>query len=329
MGIDKLIKPVIYFFIRKGMAQMNALEESLLENENSIKPNSLSQNIVWMDPTRKDCFGKVPLDLKLRSRTSPITKSMGEGKKNAIMSLVKNPVEPKVYADKKFMNNFENLAKSLGVGAIGYTKLPKLFMFRKRAVMFDNVIVMGMEMPKDIIDTVPSEDGAVMFLRIYDTLGIQIAKLVDFLRDHGYGAQTGHPMSSSSLYVPLAQRAGLGWCGKAGILINPDFGSRMRLGVLYTSINNLPIRDHNEHAWVDEFCMKCNRCVRECPAAAIHDKPIVRESGIITHIDNSKCLPVFIEEHACGICIKVCPFSYKSYEIIEESFLKKNADLSL
>jgi ferredoxin len=322
MGIDKLMKSVIYFFIRKGVAKSNALEESLLENENSIKPDSLSQNIVWVDPTRKDYFGRAPLDLKLHSRISPITKSIGEVKKNAIKSLIKNPAEPKVSADKKFMNNFENLAKSLGVGAIGYTKLPKPFMFRKRAVMFDNVIVTGMEMPKDIIDTVPSGDGAVMFLRIYDTLGIQIAKLVDFLRDHGYGAQTGHPMSSSSVYVPLAQRAGLGWCGKAGILINPGFGPRMRLGVLYTSINNLPIKDHNEHAWVDEFCLKCNSCVRECPAAAIHDKPIVRESGMITHIDNTKCLPVFIEEHACGKCIKVCPFSDKSYEIIKESFLK-------
>jgi hypothetical protein len=64
-------------------------------------------------------------------------------------------------------------------------------------------------------------------------------------------------------------------------------------------------------------------------AVAIHDKPIVRESGIITHIDNTKCLPIFIEEHACGICIKVCPLSCKSYEKIKESFLKKNAGLNL
>lgn len=239
-------------------------------------------------------------------------------------SLAQNPVQPKREVDEPFLEELEKYAKELGVGTIGYARLPRAFIFRDKAVLFEHVIILIMEMDKDKIDLAPSEETALMIVRTYDALGIAANELTRFLRDHGYAAHAGHPLGGLVLYPALAELAGLGWHGRHGLLITPEFGPRVRIATIFTSIENLPINKENRHAWVEEFCYaSCGRCVRKCPPHAILEKPIVYGQNLLKHIDSYKCFPFFAENHGCSICIKECPFSREDYNEIRESFLTR------
>jgi epoxyqueuosine reductase QueG len=145
--------------------------------------------------------------------------------------------------------------------------------------------------------------------------------LAGYLRELGYGAQGGYPLGGLTLFPPLAAAAGLGWNGRHGLLITPQFGPRQRIATIYTSINNLPFSESNTHSWIRDFCDKCGQCIRTCPAKAIRERPLIHESGRRTHIIRDKCLPFFVNDQGCTVCIKECTFNRKNYEDIYKSYL--------
>ncbi|GAB4350629.1 MAG: epoxyqueuosine reductase [Candidatus Abyssubacteria bacterium] len=98
----------------------------------------------------------------------------------------------------------------------------------------------------------------------------------------------------------IGRYAGHGWIGKNILLVNPEFGARVR----YVSIlTDLPLP---AGVPLEEECDECTRCVRTCPAHAIGNKP--------SEFDLQACFnklgefnerlgkPHFI----CGICVKAC-----------------------
>ncbi len=148
-----------------------------------------------------------------------------------------------------------------------------------------------------------------MVFGTYDDLGIAANKVTEFLKEHGYAAQADHPLGGLALFPPMAQKAGIGWVGKHGILITPDFGPRVRLAAVYTSIRNLPYVDSNEHQWITDYCKICGKCVQKCPSQAILESSIQQKSGRITNITRQKCFEYFAQYYGCSVCVKVCPFS--------------------
>lgn len=110
-----------------------------------------------------------------------------------------------------------------------------------------------------------------------------------------------------------AMRAGLGWIGKNGCLINREIGSFCFIAEI---IVDLPL-DYDQ----PEFsrCGTCQRCLDDCPTKALV-KPYV--------LDATKCISYFtIEDRSvginpkpdlsnrifgCDICQDVCPWNKKS-----------------
>ena len=252
---------------------------------------------------------------------------------HSLKSIKENPSSPRKIIDNETLSQLEEYAKSLGVCSIGYTKLPRHLIFKERGVLHDNAIVLALEMDKDLMELAPTKKTQTMIMETYDSLGIASNKLTEFLRKKGFSSQAGHPLGGLVLYPPLAEKSGLGWHGAHGLLITPEHGPRVRLTAIYTNIENLPFFDEsdNPHKWIEDFCLRCNRCVRKCPSWAIYEvnQSIEHESGLITHIDNEKCFPVFLEYFACSICIKECAFNRISYSTIKKSYEKKTAYLML
>lgn len=259
-------------------------------------------------------------------RLLPTMLACMNGIKESLQSVDENPLPAKTEASQDLFVELEELAFTLGSSSIGYTKLPRRWVFQDKAVLYDNAIVLAMEMDEEGINSAPSLACMKTVMETYRDLGRINNHLADFLRKRGFGAQAGHPLNGLALYPPLAQLAGLGWMGLNGLIITPEHGPRVRLGAVFTSIRNLPAPQPNPHAWIAEFCQSCKICHRKCPPGALYDSPMKHADGRVTYVDNSLCFPYFNEYHGCSVCVKVCPFNQSPYQQIKESFIRSSRD---
>jgi len=228
-------------------------------------------------------------------------------------------------APKKFWGEIEEQAKNLGIDLIGFAPIDENLMFEEDHiggidVLYQNAIVLGMEMDYEAIDTAPEPPAGVESLNIYAELGEATNKLTDFIRSKGYRAIACHPLGGPILYPAMAVKAGLGKIGKQGLLITKNFGPRQRLSMVAVNIDTLP-ENPREDFVIDKYCKKCKRCVNLCPVNAIYDEPIINENGTVTRIDGEKCIKHFYETTGCSICIKECPFHKIGYKAMYYSRL--------
>ncbi|MCK4766557.1 MAG: [Fe-S]-binding protein [Candidatus Aminicenantes bacterium] len=237
----------------------------------------------------------------------------------AVKTLNQNPRNPKTKASPEFIEQIEKEARRLGADEIGWTTLTPDLIFKEYPVYSPNVIVLLKEMNKEKINRAPSNAALHTIFRSYAELGRIVNQLTGFLRENGYGAQGGTALSGMALYPPTAEKAGLGRHGLHGLLITEKFGPRIRIGLVYTGIENLPVfTGENPHSWIEKFCRRCRICIKRCPGAAILEEPI-KKNNSLTHIVKEKCLPHFYNEHGCSVCIKVCPFNNIPYAELKKS----------
>ena len=290
-----------------------------LENSHKFADNSPYRFDILQNAANHE-LGPKMMHIKSLPATISSMKYMGK----AIKSTNNNPVNPLKTIPGKLLDELVQMAKENGVSSIGYSKVPNHIVFRDKAILFDKAIVCTFEMDADKIALAPSLETNVMVMKAYDLLGRAVVKMAEFLRENGFASQAGHPLNGLALYPPMAASADLGIHGYQGLLITPEHGPRVRLAAVYTNIENLPFAQENSHQWIREYCDKCRRCIKKCPADAIYDEPEINLSnGLQTHIDNKKCFPYFLSDHSCTICIKVCPFSTNSYETLKNVWKEK------
>ncbi len=153
---------------------------------------------------------------------------------------------------------------------------------------------------------VPQARAALEVMRTYRRAGRIAIDLAAYIRSLGWKAQA-YADGEDVLQIPMALKAGLGQLGKHGSMISKEFGSNFRLAAVMT---DLPMAvDAPVDIGVDDLCLNCQRCTRDCPPDAILDaKQMVR--GVQKwYVDFDKCVPYFSMTEGCGICIEVCPWS--------------------
>jgi ferredoxin len=255
-------------------------------------------------------------------RSLPHVLSSARNIKASLLEVDDNPAQPHTSMTDADRAQLEDFIRSTGVDTFGYATVPPNLVFEGKSVLHPHSIVLAMEMDRGRMDTAPSPDSAVMVHETYNQLGIAANDIARHLRGLGYSAQAGHPLGGLALYPPLAQAAGLGWQGMHGLLITPEFGPRVRLAAVFTSIEDLPDTATDEHAWIEDFCRECVKCVRRCPPGAINSEPVRHESGRVTWIDSEKCLPYFVRHDGCSLCIAVCPFHQRDYAWLQERWAR-------
>ena len=110
-----------------------------------------------------------------------------------------------------------------------------------------------------------------------------------------------------------AQKAGIGWIGKNGNLINPKSGSFFFIATLVVDLEL-----NYDPEFVKDHCGTCTRCIDACPTDAILPDKV---------IDGSKCISYFTIElkdalipgemkgkfdnwmFGCDVCQDVCPWN--------------------
>ncbi|MBI5679338.1 MAG: epoxyqueuosine reductase [Methanobacterium sp.] len=238
------------------------------------------------------------------------------------ISLVKNPDKPENIADDDFFEDFEKFVHSTGIVSIGYTQItPELI--NKEKPLYSNAIVLTMEMGKDIIETDPGTEAKQLNDATYAKLGYITYAISDFIRAKGYATQIAHPYGNMVGFSLLGQKAGLGWIGQNGLLITPELGPRIKISAIFTNIENLPQKEHNEHSWIPDYCDKCGKCIKACPEKALIEKETCC-GGKETEFIQKRCIGC---SQGCTYCIEECPFDKKGYEHVKNKFDKMNTKL--
>lgn len=284
------------------LERFNRLEKALGEVEGCVKASPLSPE--------KGQANK----LKVTLQSLPSQLSIARAIDKSLMGARDSPKSPKKAIGANELQAFEAYARSLGTAAIGYTKVPPEAIFKDRAVLYQYAIVLVTEMDKAAVDSAPSPVAQREGVVTYDRVGRTTNRLVEYLRSQGFAAHAGHPANGAALYPRLAQQAGIGRKGRHGLIITPEFGPRARLSAIFTPIENLPLTDGEEHAWIEGFCAKCGNCIRSCPQQAILEKPVRKAAGTATHIVKDKCV-------GCTICMRACTFNRLGYEGVRKKFI--------
>lgn len=267
-------------------------------------------------------YGKLRKQIREIPSVVPLlVKTINQAKKS-YSQLREQPKNSKKTISKKQLDGFSKYAKSLGILHVGFAKVEPSMIFKGKKILYQNAIILLMEMKKEKIELAPSfETGHEIFVTYYK-LGLAANKLTEYLKGLQYEAQAGPALGGDVNYPLLAQKAGLGLIGKHGLLITSAYGPSLRIAAIYTEIENLPNSNLNEHNWIADFCEQCLRCVKKCPVNAIYGKTKVFTDGSKEHIDYKKCAIPFSNDNRCTICIKECLFFTENYHNIKDNYLK-------
>lgn len=143
----------------------------------------------------------------------------------------------------------------------------------------------------------------------------RLRTLYEWIEEH-VGAIEGRIFTDSAPVMDKvwAERAGLGWLGKNGNLLNRSQGSWFLIGEILLDLDvasDEPVTDH---------CGSCTRCLDACPTGAIIEPYVVDATACISYltIELKERIPERFQEKmegwifGCDICQDVCPWNRKA-----------------
>jgi epoxyqueuosine reductase len=114
-----------------------------------------------------------------------------------------------------------------------------------------------------------------------------------------------------------AEKAGLGFIGRNGMLINRKFGSWVFLSEILTDLELAP---DDPNAINHGGCGKCRRCIDVCPTGAIVEERVVDARKCISYltIERPTEIPLDLARRmdscvlGCDICQDICPHNRRA-----------------
>ncbi len=172
-------------------------------------------------------------------------------------------------------------------------------------------VCIGVRLSRSILAEISSGPTRLYFHHyrtVNDFLDQAALKAGYYIERRGFNAvpiPASHILDWEKMTAHLSHRkigvlAGIGWIGRNNLLVNPEFGSRIRLVTVLTDMPLLP------DAPVTGECGECRRCLEACPAGAIAESA--------ADFDHRKCfekLKTFqkrrmTDQYICGVCVNVC-----------------------
>lgn len=148
----------------------------------------------------------------------------------------------------------------------------------------------------------------------YYDVKLKLRKIVDFINQE---TDSKYKSKNKSCYVslaekPIAQRAGVGWYGKHGIIITEKLGSWVVLGEIITEL------ELDTDGSLQRDCGDCTICIDSCPTKAIVSPYIIDRTRCLQYISERPMkVPLDFREvwgdrlYGCTTCQEVCPKNHK------------------
>ncbi|MFQ6108981.1 MAG: 4Fe-4S dicluster domain-containing protein [Candidatus Aminicenantales bacterium] len=215
----------------------------------------------------------------------------------------------------------KEIIRYLGSEACGICRLNQAYVYshvgrgpelygKKVELVHAYAVVFAVEMDFGMIRAAPHPAVIVETAKQY----IQAARisivLAHMIRRLGYPARAHIAGSNYQAVIPpLGWEAGLGELGRLGILITSRYGPRARLGLVTTDLPLEP--DGPRTLGIQNFCEKCQKCARNCPAQAIPSGEKTEENGVLKWVlKREECYRFWRKVGTdCALCIAVCPYS--------------------
>jgi len=215
----------------------------------------------------------------------------------------------------------KNIIKYLGGDICGVCLLDQAYVYshvgrgpepygQKIVANHKYAIAFALEMDLGMIASAPRAPVIVETGRKYVEAARISITTASFIRRLGFPARAHIAGSNYQVMLPpLAWKGGLGELGRLGILITGEYGPRIRLGLITTDLPLVP--DAPRSLGIQEFCRKCQKCARNCPAQAIPYGDKSEENGVLKWVlDREECYRFWRKAGTdCAVCISVCPFS--------------------
>lgn len=202
-------------------------------------------------------------------------------------------------------------AKALALGAedVGICEYQEEWTYEDRPVPQGKyAVVMAFAHDYPNLSAAPDLETYLEIMKQYLRAGNTSKHVANHIRELGYfaAAKTG-PHTEDVLMIPAAIEAGLGELGKHGSMIHRKLGANFRLSMVLT---DLPlVSDTPDVFGADDFCHMCQVCTNACPPDAISPEKQMVRGEVKWFVDFDKCLPYFMDNQTCGICLAVCPWS--------------------
>ena len=157
----------------------------------------------------------------------------------------------------------------------------------------------------------------------------RLEQLADWLRANGATIAAPYTDSGPVPERELAERAGLGWIGKNTMLIRPESGSFVFIGVVFTDLAFTP-----EEAAQSDRCGSCTRCLDACPTQALVAPRVLDATRCISYhtIESRRPIPDAVIERlegwafGCDICNEVCPWNVRfAQPTVREEYQERDA----
>ncbi|ANS77390.1 epoxyqueuosine reductase [Paenibacillus yonginensis] len=181
----------------------------------------------------------------------------------------------------------------------------------------ESIIAIAVAYPSKMINPPKSEPGKTRGIlarsawgRDYHTvLREAMDKLADFIRERVPDARIESMVDTGVLNDrAVAQRAGIGFSGKNGLIISPTWGSWIYLGEMIT---NLPFEPDPP---VLEDCGECTKCLDACPTGALLGDGMLNAQRCVSFLTQTKGFlsDEFMRKignrlYGCDTCQMVCP----------------------
>lgn len=128
-----------------------------------------------------------------------------------------------------------------------------------------------------------------------------------------------------------AQRAGIGWLGKNGLILSEGLGSWFFLGIIATTLELAP-----DPPALDR-CAACTHCIDACPTRAIVAPRVLDARRCISYltIEHRGPVPADLASNfgdrlfGCDACQDACPWNANAKPTTEPAFSPKGMDIDL